>query len=322
MSLLRPSAHNESGLPMAENAFDVGILAEHTRKADWGPGKVVKVRAPYVWVYFRDAPGRAARQFPASLLARASCQSDAVLENLPAFIEKDGLQLLPSERYTLREALEVFHAQAPGGFADAGGSKLQKDRERRRAAHEAYQQSLGGGQAESLLEQGAIAELSRRALGVVTLARALSSTDAAALRDGLQDEAAARAYFTALLAYLAVEPTEPTFAAYASAASGLRRAGAGSAPTWPLVTLLPFLAQPTRHMLVQPTVTGTAAQRLGFDLPWQTTPSWATYEAACRLGRVYLDALGEAGGRDLIDVTFFLAAIVARNGAAAGSTRS
>src|SRR5512135_49577 len=101
---------------MAESAFDVGILAQHSRKADWGPGKVVKVRPPYVWVFFRDAPGRAARQFPETLLVRSSLQTDTPLDNLPPFIEQDGVQLLPSERYTLQEALTVLHEHAPEGF--------------------------------------------------------------------------------------------------------------------------------------------------------------------------------------------------------------
>jgi len=151
------------------DAFDVGILAEHSRMTAWGPGKVVKVRAPYVWVFFRDAPGRAARQFPASLLVRSSCQTDTVLENLPAFIEKDGVQVLPSERYTLREALDIFHTHAPEGFNDGGVTKAQKDRERRRGAHEAYERTLGGGQAEELLAQDSVGELTTRALAVVAL---------------------------------------------------------------------------------------------------------------------------------------------------------
>ncbi len=290
------------------DAFDVGILAEHSRMTAWGPGKVVKVRAPYVWVFFRDAPGRAARQFPASLLVRSSCQTDTVLENLPAFIEKDGVQVLPSERYTLREALDIFHTHAPEGFNDGGVTKAQKDRERRRGAHEAYERTLGGGQAEELLAQDSVGELTTRALAVVALAKTLSSADAAALNAGLQDQAAARDYFTALLAYLADEPAQETFAAYASAAGTLP--GLASGPSWPMLTLLPFLAQPARHMLLQPTLTCAAAQRLGFDLPYESAPNWKTYDALRRLGGIYVEALGDEGARDFVDVQLFMATLV------------
>lgn len=296
---------------MAESVLDVGILAEHSRKADWGPGKVVKVRPPYVWVFFRDAPGRVARQFPESLLVRSSLQTDIILDNLPAFIEHDGVQLLPNERYTLREALAILHEHAPEGFAAGGSGKAQKDRERRRAAHTEYARTLGAGQAEELLAADEVSELSTRMLQVLSLSRSTSSSDAAAFRAGLGDEERARAYFAALLPYLAADPSEESFAAYAAAATALR--GAVTVGTvWPALTLLPFLAQPDRHMLLQPTVTCPAAQRLGFQLPYQATPSWATYDALCRLGHAYLAALAPAGASDLIDVHFFMSALVAK----------
>jgi len=293
---------------MAESALDVGILADHSRKAEWGPGKVVKVRPPYVWVFFRDAPGRAARQFPESLLVRSSSQTDTILENLPPFTEHDGVQLLPSERYTLKEALAIFHNHAPEGFAPGGSAKAQKDRERRRAAQDEYARTLGAGQAEALLAADNVAELSTRMLQVLSLSRA-PAADAAALREGLKDEVRARAFFTALLPYLVADLSEDGFGAYAAAATALR-GDVTTGTAWPVLTLLPFLAQPDRHMLLQPTVSCPAAQRLGFQLPYQATPSWTTYDALCRLGRAYLAALAPAGARDLIDVHFFLSTLV------------
>ncbi len=296
---------------MAESGLDVGALAEHSRKSDWGPGKVVKVRPPYVWVFFRDAPGRAARQFPESLLVRSSSQTDTILDNLPPFIEQDGVQLLPSERYSLEEALAVLRERAPEGFAVGGSGKAQKERELRRAAHEEYARTLGAGQAAELLAADDVAELSARMLKVLSLSRTLSSPDAAAVREGLGEESRARAYFAALLPYLAAEPSAESFEAYAAAATALR-GDIATGTAWPAVTLLPFLAEPERHMLLQPTVSCPAAQRLGFQLPYQATPSWTTYDALCRLGRAYLAALAPAGARDLIDVHFFLAALAAK----------
>ncbi len=302
---------------MADQAFDVGILAQHSRKPDWGPGKVVMVRPPYVWVFFRDAPGRMARQFPGSLLERSSVQTDMVLDNLPPFIEKDGVQLLPNERYTLREALDLFYAHGPEGFAAQGANKPQRDRERRRLARAEYVRTLGAGQAEELLAQDDVAELGRRLLAIVALARTLSNADTVALRGGLQDEGAARAYFTALFAFIAAEPVEASFEAYASAAARIAQAGGAAAASWPMVTLVPFLAQPERHLLLQPSVTCPAAQRLGFDLPYGPAPTWPTYDALCRLGRIYVTALAPAGARDFEDVHFFLATLVLKTPATA-----
>lgn len=302
---------------MAGATFDVGMLATHSRMTDWGPGKVVKVRPPYVWVFFRDAPGRASRQFPASLLLPADCQSDTVLDNLPEFVEKDGVHRLPAERFTLREALAVFEANAPGGFTPGGKASPQKARDRRRAAHESWLANLGGGVAEQLLAEDSIADLGTRALAVVALSGALSSGDAAALRAGLQDEARARAYFTALLPYVAGDPTEAGFEAYAAAASALASRPDSTDASWPLVTLLPFLAAPERHMLLQPAAACAAAQRLAFDLPFTSAPNWETYEAFCRMGGFYLEALRDAGARDNIDVALFLTTLVAKSASAA-----
>lgn len=293
---------------MADDTLDVGMLAEHSRKADWGPGRIVKVRAPYVWVFFRDAPGRMSRQFPASLLQRSSCQTDTLLDNLPPFVEKDGVQSLPAERFTLQEALAVFRETAPGGFSEEL-TKAQKDCARRHAAHELYVQTLDGGVAEQLLAEDSIGELTTRLLAVVTLARTLSSADAAALRQGLEDAGLARDYFVALLAYLGSEPTEATFDAYARAAGRLPGGSSPSDASWPMLTLPPFLAQPQRHMLLQPTLSCAAAQRLAFDLPYEVAPCWSTYEALCRMSAFHLESLRDEGARDLIDVGLFHAAI-------------
>ena len=296
---------------MPESLFEVGVLAEHSRKAEWGPGMVVKVRPPYVWVYFRDVPGRVARQFNEALLVRSSSQSDSILEHLPAFVEQDGVHLLPSERYTLREAVEVLYACAPEGFGENGTTKVQKDRQGRRAAHAEYTRTLGEGQAEQLLIEGRIGELSARAVDVVTRSRTLSAADLAALREGLRDEEAAAAFFRGVLPFIAAEPTEELFQAHVLGTAAARAAATGGSP-WPTLTLLPFLARPDRHMLLQPTVTCPAAQRLGFDLSYRVEPSWPTYEALCLLGRVYLEGLASVGASDLIDVHFFLATLVAR----------
>ena len=146
--------------------------------------------------------------------------------------------------------------------------------------------------------------------GTGIMARTLSSADGVTLRAGLQNEGAAREYFAALLAFLAGEPAEGSFEAYASAATRVAEAGGAAAASWPMVTLPPFLAQPERHLLLQPTVTCAAAQRLGFDLPYRPAPNWLTYDALCRLGRIYVAALERAGARDFDDVHFFLATLV------------
>ena len=56
-------------------------------------------------------------------------------------------------------------------------------------------------------------------------------------------------------------------------------ADGGKVLTWPNVTLLPFLADPTRFMVLKPSSTESMAARMNFDLRYQTVPNWSTYEA-------------------------------------------
>jgi hypothetical protein len=44
------------------------------------------------------------------------------------------------------------------------------------------------------------------------------------------------------------------------------------------VTLLPFLADPKRFIVLKPSMTKTAAERLFFDLAYDSRPNWTTYD--------------------------------------------
>jgi hypothetical protein len=86
------------------------------------------------------------------------------------------------------------------------------------------------------------------------------------------------------------------------------------------VTLFPFIAQPERHMLLLPSFTCEAAQRLGLDLRYQSEPNWATYAALLSSSNHLLEELKPLGARDLIDVESFLHVATAKPGARRSST--
>jgi hypothetical protein len=81
---------------------------------------------------------------------------------------------------------------------------------------------------------------------------------------------------------------------------------------WQVVTLLPFIAQPDRHMLLQPKIACDAANRLGFNLSYDTTPGWKTYSALLRSADLLLAALKPLGARDYVDVECFMHVIVSK----------
>jgi hypothetical protein len=76
--------------------------------------------------------------------------------------------------------------------------------------------------------------------------------------------------------------------------------------TWPIVTLLPFFADPTRFIALKPTNTELMAARMGANLKYDTTPNWETYEAATQMAKQLLARLAPLGAKDMIDVQQFM----------------
>jgi hypothetical protein len=59
-------------------------------------------------------------------------------------------------------------------------------------------------------------------------------------------------------------------------------------------------------MFLKPERTRMAAQALGFNLRYDASLNWSTYESLLRMGTVYLDLLKGRGARDFIDVQSFI----------------
>ena len=76
--------------------------------------------------------------------------------------------------------------------------------------------------------------------------------------------------------------------------------------TWPVVTVLGFIAQPQAHIFLKPTVTREAARRYGTPFHYQSRPSWETYANLLALARAVRKDLRDLRPRDMIDVQSFL----------------
>ncbi len=286
----------------------VGTLVVHPNKPDWGPGKVVHVRGNLAHVVFRDVPGREARPIRTDVVALtlAPDQHDEVLANLPPVVRDGERWVLPAERLTFRLARDAFLARFPNGFRDAEyiGTPKRGERRYKLLAHEHYIEDLGGTQLRDLLSNDP-AELARRAMRCVGRVNLLYPVEQAAMRDALEDEAAARAFFERLAAVLeAPDVSEATFGPYLEAVVNLPAEQARVA-SWPVATILPFLAQPTRHLFLKPGITVNAADQLGFNLNYKPVPNWLTYSSALRMAELYRQRLADLRPEDLIDVQSF-----------------
>jgi hypothetical protein len=286
--------------------FATGTIVINPLKPEWGPGRIVKAENSRVSVIWRDLPERHAKLMSTAAVQIASVQSDAILDNLPPLVEKDGQISLPMERITLAQARAEFLRRYPLAFADPGyiGNKKTGERQYKYDAHLFWQERLGNGRFGELLVHDLpllVAEV-MRCIGKVNL---LYPMESAALADALRVEPAARRLLTKLAALLeSTDITEEVYGPYAAAVTDLP-AERGKVATWPVATIMPFLAQPERHMFLKPEVTQNAANALGFNLCYKSEPNWLTYRKLLDMASIYRTKLIDWNPRDLIDVQSF-----------------
>jgi hypothetical protein len=102
-------------------------------------------------------------------------------------------------------------------------------------------------------------------------------------------------------------PEEKSFTSYLDLLQAAPSKTPGkNAITWPIATILPYLANPASHLFLKPIATQAAAERLGFDLQYQAALNWKTYQRALELAEGLQAALASHGCRDLIDVQSFM----------------
>lgn len=286
-----------------------GMLVRH---ATLGLGKVVAIEPTAVHVFFPGSDSRFAAKLrlPVSLglLRTDGVSPDAHLEALTAFAldPKSGRYALAASWVSHDEAVAQFFAKFPGGFSDPANAAGKKGRVARwRAAHDSWAEALGDGKGARLLDAGDLDELVARALEVDRALAALHpAIDADAVRRALADEGPARAFFQALLDLLSVpSPARARFERLFAAARGLP---VEPAQQWLVGTVFAFVASPGRHVLVQPRITFTAAERLGAEVGSAAVPAWPAYEAVRTLYAQILEELRRHGATDFFDVESFL----------------
>jgi hypothetical protein len=127
-----------------------------------------------------------------------------------------------------------------------------------------------------------------------------------AANDGLKDRPAAGRLLAALLSFTEL-PNADTFAALTNAVGSLPAPAKGSRVlTWPNLTILPFIADPTRFMVLKPEISQRIAARMRFDLLYSSTPSWHCYNALLEMSKLLLNDLRPLGAKDYIDVQSFI----------------
>ncbi len=130
-----------------------------------------------------------------------------------------------------------------------------------------------------------------------------------ALRDAVKAPADARLFANALYAFLYGRGSpQRKFEAWIAALGALPRRQS-RVLSWPIVTVFGQIARPDLHLFLKPMVTRKAARIYGFDLDYQSTPSWPGYRDLQTFAGVLQRDLDRKPGfraRDMIDIQSFI----------------
>jgi hypothetical protein len=300
---------------MIQDTIAVGMLVEHPL---WGRGKAVEVRSSNVVVHFpslvsSEQGPRRRLQLATAQLTLAAVQTDPALDRVavgpgrpkkPKPVAAGPARAHAQSARPLEFAIEGFRKDYPGLFRDP---KLAKgELSHKREAHEKFVELFGHGRGRQLLDSGAFAEITAGLVGLYQATDIPHRFEKLAATNGLKDGPAAGRLLTAALDFVDA-PAAETFQALGEAIANLPAPSKGSRVlTWPNVTLVPFLADPSRFMVLKPAIVQQTAARMSFDLVYSATPRWQCYEALQRMVTQLLETLRALGANDFVDVQAFM----------------
>ena len=287
---------------------DVGVLVEHTV---WKRGKVIEIVSPYAIIHFPalsnspQGPQRKLRE-DAAQLSKSSVQSDPELDAIetgPAKPRKVSKRKVKDIQHPIDDTIAWFEQTYPGKFADE--KFIDNDLRNKRAAQAVFTANFGDGRGAALVDAGKHAEIAGALDGIYRATNILSPFEVKAVHKAfLKGDESATKVLGGTLAFVS-NPGMPTFKGMAEAVAQLPADG-GKVFTWPIVTLLPFFADPAKFVSLKPTNTELMAARMSYDLKYDSAPNWETYDQALRMAQQLFVKLAPLGAKDMIDVQAFM----------------
>ncbi len=275
----------------------------------FGIGCVVHATFTRVWVYFPDLPGPAEAvvkklDISAASLTQIRHWNDPRLAHMPVRVVNGVLEFPESTRLSHHEAVTYFLSKYPSGFKDQ--KLIDKETTYKREACELFDALFGGKRGRRLLERKKLDEIAAGINKVFHATNLPATQELMAVNDGLKDKAAAGGFLRGVLDFVDA-PGPGTFGALVERVASLpAKAGKARVLTWPIVTLLPFFADPDRFILLKPTMTKKAAERLFFDLSYDSSPNWTTYDRAISFANSLRKLLKPHHAKDLLDIQTFI----------------
>jgi hypothetical protein len=202
------------------------------------------------------------------------------------------------------KARKKFLRYFPGGFQDE--TYLDWERNYKWDAHQRWEAQLGREELRRLLRGGEHVEIARRATSIESRTNLLFSFEKMALRDAVKAEVGASAFAEGLWDFLYGRGTDQArFERWITCVAGLPRRQT-RVLTWPVVTVVGFIAQPDRHIFLKPNVTRVAAAAYGFPFEYASRPNWATYQSLVAFAEQVRRDQRDLRPRDMIDLQGFV----------------
>jgi hypothetical protein len=209
-------------------------------------------------------------------------------------------RLSPGARKCRAKFLEYF----PRGFGDP--DYIGSERAYKWNAHLRWEGVLHRRAFRKSLDAGHYQDIALRAISIESRTNLLFSFEKMALRDAVKSRAGAEAFAQGLYDFLhGLGTLEARFNRWRDVVAELPRRQT-RVLTWPVLTVMGFIAQPCAHMYLKPTVTRRAAEAYGFDFVYRSQPSWETYRSLLDFANTIERDLSGLRPRDMIDLQSFI----------------
>ena len=192
----------------------------------------------------------------------------------------------------------------PKGFRDQ--RYMEWERDYKWGAHELWNENLNEKDFKTLLRKREYIEIAKKALQVESRTTFLFSFEKMALRDAVSTADGASIFAEGIYDLLYTKgPLKERFVQWIMAVAELPRKKS-RVLSWPVLTLFPYLAQPSKYMIMKPNAMRFAAKELGYDLEYSSKPNWNCYSDLVHLADLVGDGIADLKPRDYHDLQTFL----------------
>jgi hypothetical protein len=209
-----------------------------------------------------------------------------------------------SHERSRRKCIQKFLYYFPGGYS--GKKYIAWEREYKWNAHVAWEESLNKRSFKRYLEEGNFLEIAKLATAIESKTNLLFSFEKMALRDAVKTKESAEIFSVGLFSFLHGKGTaKERFESFRDVLAILP-VKQTRVLTWPLQTVFGFIAEPSRHIFLKPTVTKKAALKYQYDFYYHSRPNWQTYESLLGFAELVQKDTAQWNPKDMIDLQSFI----------------